>query len=550
MADTYNLQIQRARNGSVIESDYVTVATVSGFTPGAAWTYIDSSPTNYNELIAERARWVCVADSTVFSDWSEVRWVRSTAPVQGNTMALTFPPVTRQQTKVGIGVERVPGQAVQAAYGLDTPVRRPSLVLGRATSQANRNSPSIVSDETVAYSTTAFGCDADMRQAGAIPRCLQAGYQLDLSYNTVGYTTVAAANGVPQYYIAKLVPTLTGELPITVTDQVGTNVQVFSGCRLDTLNFTSDKEATEPFRASMEFRALCYAMYPGNTNTDLSLTGINAVSYENSKYGPTDWAASFGGVQSPDCRTVTFNANRNLQEIAVGNYLTGASAHVSDGTSVTLTVGLYWRSLAELKQYLGVTDQTLTMFGQTKLIVRKEFRWTFRPPMLPNGFQHVFELVCPDCSMGSNPLPAQESGPFMQELTFIPRQDLASANFVDHYFLYTTTENPALWATPQPEIPVYPAQSMYPHNCVPGIATAGGNATTFASTANAYLALAVTDNTYNGLTLQFTTGTLAGQRQVITGYVASSRTFTVGTAFTAAPSAGDNFIVIGGYGKT
>ncbi|HWB14429.1 MAG TPA: DUF4214 domain-containing protein [Pirellulales bacterium] len=49
------------------------------------------------------------------------------------------------------------------------------------------------------------------------------------------------------------------------------------------------------------------------------------------------------------------------------------------------------------------------------------------------------------------------------------------------------------------------------------------------------------NNFYVGMYLEFTSGALIGQRQLVSGYVAATHTFTFASAFSAAPAAGDTF---------
>lgn len=52
------------------------------------------------------------------------------------------------------------------------------------------------------------------------------------------------------------------------------------------------------------------------------------------------------------------------------------------------------------------------------------------------------------------------------------------------------------------------------------------------------------DDVFNDRLLVFTTGTLAGQIRKVTDFIAATDFIVVGTAFTAAPSAGDKFVLI------
>lgn len=67
---------------------------------------------------------------------------------------------------------------------------------------------------------------------------------------------------------------------------------------------------------------------------------------------------------------------------------------------------------------------------------------------------------------------------------------------------------------------------------------AGNTATTFKTN------LTGADDVYNDRLLVFTTGSLAGQVRKATDFVNSTDFITVGSAFTAAPSAGDKFVLI------
>jgi hypothetical protein len=52
------------------------------------------------------------------------------------------------------------------------------------------------------------------------------------------------------------------------------------------------------------------------------------------------------------------------------------------------------------------------------------------------------------------------------------------------------------------------------------------------------------DDVFNDRLLVFTTGALAGQIRKVTDFIAATDFIVVGTAFTAAPSAGDKFVLI------
>ncbi len=56
-------------------------------------------------------------------------------------------------------------------------------------------------------------------------------------------------------------------------------------------------------------------------------------------------------------------------------------------------------------------------------------------------------------------------------------------------------------------------------------------------------ALDAQDGTYEGWLLRFTSGPLAGQSRVISGYVGATRTFLFDTPFTEAPTAGSSFVI-------
>lgn len=57
--------------------------------------------------------------------------------------------------------------------------------------------------------------------------------------------------------------------------------------------------------------------------------------------------------------------------------------------------------------------------------------------------------------------------------------------------------------------------------------------------------LSAVDDFYNGAVLVFTSGVLDGIARKITDYTGATRTFTFGTAFPAAPTAGNTFLILG-----
>jgi hypothetical protein len=54
-----------------------------------------------------------------------------------------------------------------------------------------------------------------------------------------------------------------------------------------------------------------------------------------------------------------------------------------------------------------------------------------------------------------------------------------------------------------------------------------------------------TNDHYNGAFCVFYSGALAGQSRKISDYDGTSKVLTVATAFTEAPAAGDDFLIIG-----
>lgn len=61
---------------------------------------------------------------------------------------------------------------------------------------------------------------------------------------------------------------------------------------------------------------------------------------------------------------------------------------------------------------------------------------------------------------------------------------------------------------------------------------------------NGGLALPAVNNTFVGQAVQFTSGSLAGQARVVTGYNGATRTFSFDTPFTGAPAVGDQFVIV------
>lgn len=59
--------------------------------------------------------------------------------------------------------------------------------------------------------------------------------------------------------------------------------------------------------------------------------------------------------------------------------------------------------------------------------------------------------------------------------------------------------------------------------------------------------LSATDDAYTGKALQFTSGVLAGQTQMITDYIGATRTFIFATGFSLPPTSADTFRIADGY---
>ena len=71
--------------------------------------------------------------------------------------------------------------------------------------------------------------------------------------------------------------------------------------------------------------------------------------------------------------------------------------------------------------------------------------------------------------------------------------------------------------------------------------TAGSTTSSIVGTGSS---LKTVDSFYIDRMIIFTTGDLAYSARPVAAYDGSSKTFTVGTAFTSAPSSGDEFIIV------
>ena len=300
-----------------------------------------------------------------------------------------------------------------------------------------------------------------------------------------------------------------------------------------------------------QFTYLNHLLYNAATTQDLTDLGISALIYDVNKWAPVDWALSLGGVQSPDCKSFGHSFNRNLKRKAVGDYGMGAQLLYADKSAVNVTANLYWTNVDQMLQFYGQAAGVSFPVGISKTIQTLPVQFDMLAIKNQAGWQPKLSIVYPVCTVHAIDTPIPDTGAIMQNLTIQPRQDPASSPaFIDHYLLLTTTETAAQITGAQGEMPVAPAQDLFPYwNCVPCTVSGSPTSTVIASSANSYLSL--TDNSYSlaGCYLKFTSGALKGQRQLITAYVASTRTFTVGTAFTAAPAVGDKAVVEKGFGR-
>jgi hypothetical protein len=148
--------------------------------------------------------------------------------------------VTSAQTQQGVGPERFYGQAVQAAYGVDVVTASLPPVRGVAMTEANRNTPSGVSDMVAAATEMPGSLTFDMRPNGGCLRIIGGGYYLDPTQSTsptivtnftgttaIGSPTVTAVSSVAGLVVGQPI-TGTGIPALTTIIAIGTTTITLS----------------------------------------------------------------------------------------------------------------------------------------------------------------------------------------------------------------------------------------------------------------------------------------------------------------------------------
>jgi hypothetical protein len=538
---SYNLVVQRSLGGFG-DADWTTFATLTGVTPGDPFSVVDS-PVPPGQLRVYRARYECASDPATVSEWAYTygRGPYDADAAQGATMCNV---ITSARTAFGVSnPERNQGQPCKVQHYLDFHSHNVDLARGYSETQANRNVVSAVSDEGPAITRIQGAINADFLPGGAFMRLLLTGYGL-VSGDT---TTIAADAGppsIPEHYRHRLKPSYVGR-PITGVSKEGDYAFVIPGMQFNTLTYRASKTQTEKIRVDYELYCLNKLLYNALSANELALLGLDTGAYSLlTALNPTDWVLSINDVAAP-CSEHGLTFNRNLVYKDVGDNTMGASCIFATKSAIQVTATLYWETLDELKAFWGWDSSATLPIGVVKTVKRKKVSVLYTPPDNSDNYANSVEIVAPVCSIRTLVRSIPENGPIMQEITVQPIQDPANGR-IDHYIDITNGETFANLTDIGSEIGYVPDNDIQTYKAIPARVSGVPTTTVFAAAAT-YLGgtyLSASDDKYNGKTIRFISGALAGQERVVTDYTGATRTFTVGVALGSAPVVGVDFIVL------
>lgn len=329
----------------------------------------------------------------------------------------------------------------------------------------------------------------------------------------------------------------TGGKSVTIIHRKGDLFQVYPGCVVSSVEFTTNKETDDILVATFQLVALDELEFPLDTvSTAPTLLGTATAGLDPlPPYSPADASVIIGSAEG-DVKSITFTVTNNLLPRNVLNRKRGPKAHKRTSTDVTGSAVCEWSTDINLQRDLGVTSPAGS-YAAGDVIATAAVTCDYLPPANGAGIVNRLGFTFPAADIKSAE-PVEGPGEVPQNLTFIPIDEIGNAAATDFYVeIDNSLTNAQMLAYGQAILSVPASRSLaYAY----GVVKTGSTTTSIVSDS---AHLSSVDDFYNGKTLRILTGTLAGVSKTISDYVGSTHTFTVG-AFASSPSANVIFEIV------
>jgi len=334
----------------------------------------------------------------------------------------------------------------------------------------------------------------------------------------------------------------------TFIHRFGTEYRVLAGAKIQKFSIAPDLDSEDVL--TMTFTVMCTAVWiikAADVPTVATILGLaSAVEDTGENYG-AHHAAVYLDDEIGEVRgqfTVAFE--RDMARYKVYDATRGARGHFSKSGDPSAQLTSFYGndpSLARVYREFGHEEDPEAGFGLGSKVVTVPLRVLFSPPANAATFVNELEVLFPDADVTCNEA-AGERNEVLQQMQATPLDKAGNAEGTDFVLRLTNSISGTALVAPNALIPPADLPLTEAFTLAYGQAQAGATTTSIAAGASAVQPhLARGNDAYNGRRMEFVTGTLRGESQIITDYVGSTGAFTT-EAFSQAPATGDAFVVL------
>lgn len=512
------IEIQVSTSG-IEEGSFSALATIPDTAGADSFDHTGVVP---GQLYIYRARRYDDA-SGLRSDWSCLVFARP--PITGG---ISMPsclddPVTGSRTELYIGVEPCEGLPTKAQYVV--PYRSGGFEgnYARLTGKQLRNATTVNRKIVRGRVEITGKFEVEFTPEGAFARMLLAVFPV---------TTEVLSTPTRYKHTFK---NLRGAATLTMIHRIGDDYYVYPGCSVDALSVGMAKDQEDVYVAQFTFKALDELIYPLDTvPTVATLLGTSGAAEDTlPPYSPVDSTASIGSFNR-GVKSMNFQVSKNLGAKDFFSGKAGTDRHFERRNEIEVSANVFYEGDELSANTMGQTSLS-SLYGAGSSITPVVTRLDCSPANNGGGFSNWLSFVVPNGDIRSTH-PVEGPDEVMEAVQIVPVDVSGDSSGTDFYIeLINSITNANLIAVGSPiETVAQNTTRKYMY----GVVKTGGTTTVFASDSGH---LDSTDDIYNGKTVKFLTGALAGTTRTISDYTGSTHTITVSSALGSAPVAGVAF---------
>lgn len=331
---------------------------------------------------------------------------------------------------------------------------------------------------------------------------------------------------------------LRGAVTLTIIHRVGDDYYVYPGSSVESFSCGVAKDQEDVLIAQFSFKALDELVYPLDTvPTVATLLGTSGAAEDTlPPYSPVDGTGTIGSFGRA-AKTMNFQVSKNLGAKDFLSGKAGTDRHFERRNEIEVSASVFYEGDELAANTMGQTSLS-SYYGAGSSITPVTSRLDFSPANNAGGFSNWLSFVVPKGDIRATH-PVDGPDEVMEAVQIVPIDDPAESSGTDFYIeLINSITNANLVAVGTP-IESVPNNTTRAYSY--GVVKTGASTTAFATDS---AQLSSTDDAYNGKTVKFLTGALAGTTRTVSDYVGSTKSFTV-SALGSAPVAGVAFEIYG-----